>query len=209
MRKFRLTIRKYTYHKKHNINTYKLENKNCRSQRQIFTKLKNKNKCKKVLILSTYLAKRKKWTFNKKYSLTEIELVYFNGFDQVHQFLIKAHNENKRYDAVVLAGNHGVYQYPGCLWNHKEAPSKMTDELKLCYKLTNNVHYCCCNRAEFIPNVLNQVKKYLLPGTYDCSGFQTWVTGFEKTSRDYIINGCPITKRLLPTFNFEIFRIVV
>jgi hypothetical protein len=37
MRKFRLTIRKYTY-KKPNINN--LGNNNCRSQRQIFTKLK-------------------------------------------------------------------------------------------------------------------------------------------------------------------------
>jgi hypothetical protein len=161
------------------------------------------------LVITTYLARLKKWSFNKFYALTEIELVYVNGFDQVRKFLIKAHNENKRYDAIVLAGNHGAYKYPGCIWKHKEAPSKMTDELKLCYKLTNNVHYCCCNRAEFIAKVLNQIKKSLLPGTYDCSGFETWCTGFEKNSRDYIINGCPITKRLLPTLNFVISRIVV
>jgi hypothetical protein len=169
-----------------------------------------------VLVISTTKAYRGRFRFNKAYGCVDIVAMYFYSYAAVATYLKLLSTNNIRYDCIVLAPDHGVEDYVDptcgavtvyakCEWRHGDRQSYMVTELNLCYSITNNVHYCTCSRAPHIETVLKAVR-LSKKGIYYCSGYVTYITGYEKSTFSYIKAGCPVDASKFENENLRVFK---
>jgi hypothetical protein len=181
----------------------------CVTVKTHFKAIRQGKRKKEICIICTFIFE-KSWTFLEHYPNCNVTRYDIEGKKGLMDLLKRLFKENKKFDAIVLAPDHGIDGLPLSRWkDNEDTPNGL--EMTAAFKVTQNVHYCTCSRGIYVEDILRKMKfrKKDKNKRFYVSGYMRDINGFEIDTLDYITTGCLTTPSRIKSKHLRIFNRIV